>query len=85
MANEEQFNIEHQYQLFLKRLKLSESVMPVQQKVIMKQVYFGAFGQILVLFRDELSELEDDEAVEKLESMFQQVAEFFMNQSSKMN
>lgn len=73
----ETFNLEHQYQLFLHRMKLSENNMHPQQKIQLKQTFFGAVGQTLILFKDELSNLEEDKAVWVMEDLLKQVSNFF--------
>lgn len=80
-----EFNLEHQYQLYLKRMELSENKMhPIQKKQI-RQTFFGASGQMLILLRDEVSKLEEEEAIHLLQDMLNQVSNFFLAESNKMN
>ena len=75
------FDLEHQYQLYLQRMDLRESEMHPVQRVQLKQTFFGASGQILMLLRNELAELPEDEAVDQLESMIEQVLAYFQSQN----
>lgn len=79
------FNIENQYKLYLQRMKLDESKMPTVQRVETKRVFYGAFGQLLMLLQNDISALSDDEAFKTLDSMITQVGQFFMNETHKQN
>lgn len=79
------FNIEEQYRLYLKLMKLDESKMPLTQRTETKRVFFGAFGQLLILLQNDISALSDDEAFKALDSMINQVGQFFINETSKQN
>ena len=60
MENKE-FNLEHQYQLYLKRVALKEAEMHSEQKKQLRQAFMGACGQIILLLRDEVGKLEEVE------------------------
>lgn len=80
-----EFDLHHQYQLYLKRVQLNEKTMsPIQRKEI-KRAFFGACGQLLILLRDDVGELEENEAVETLDDMTQQVADFWALQLIQQN
>jgi hypothetical protein len=49
-----------------------------EQKIQLKQTFYGATGQLLLLFRDDLSELEEDKAVEVMETLLNQVTNYFL-------
>lgn len=80
-----EFNLEHQYQLYLQRMALSESTMHPQQKIQLRQTFFGASGQMLILLRDKLSKLEEEKAIETLQDLINQVGNFFLAEINKMN
>lgn len=73
-------NLEEQYKLFLKRMALSERRMHPVQKVQLKQTFYGAIGQLLVIQRDVLSELDEQTAVYALQDMIEQIDAFFQNE-----
>lgn len=51
---------------------------PVQRKET-KQAFFGACGQLLVLFRDDIGDIEnEDEAVQVMQDLFDQVTQYFL-------
>lgn len=80
----DKFNIEAQYQLYLKRMRLSEDTMHPQQKIQLRQTFFGAAGQMLILMRDEIGAIEDeDTAVEVLVDLINQVGNFFLKENSR--
>lgn len=76
---DKKFSLEHQYQLYLKRCNITEAQMhPVQRKET-KQAFFGACGQLLVLFRDDIGDIENEnEAVQVMEDLFDQVTQYFL-------
>ena len=75
----EKFNLEYQYQLYLERVGQVESEMHPEQKRQVKMAFFGAMGQFLVLLEHEVADLEEEEAVEKLENMKTQVANYYLS------
>lgn len=66
-------------------VNLKENEMGTNQRTIMKRVFMGACGQMLVILRDELSKLDEDAAVEKLQMMFNQVSDYFMKETNRYN
>ena len=78
MGNDKTFNLEHQYQLYLKRVGLNEDKMnPIQRKQL-KETFIGACGQILIMFRGDIPVLKENIAVEYMQDMIDQVSKFFM-------
>ena len=71
------FNVEDQYQLYLKKIRLPEKAMHPIQKVQLKDTFMAAWGQLLILQKDEVSQLKDNDAVDSLESMFQQINNYW--------
>lgn len=71
------FSINEQYKLFLQRMNLNESVMHPIQKKQLKQAFYGAFAQCIILMRDEISLLPEKEGVEILDSQIKEVVDFF--------
>ncbi|WP_338871763.1 hypothetical protein WBJ53_26235 [Spirosoma sp. SC4-14] len=71
------FNVEHQYQLFLERIKLSEAQMHPMQRIQLKQAFFGAWGQLLVCMRDDIADLPDETAFFAMDDMFIQVEQYW--------
>ena len=77
----EKYNLEYQYQLFLKRMALTEATMHEQQKVQLRQTFFGAIGQFLILMQTDIADLEEDKAVEVFQSLENQVADYFLKET----
>lgn len=80
-----QFNLEYQYSLYLKRIGLSESKMHPIQKTQLKETFYGAWGQSLLLLRDEVGQLEEDDAVDQVQGMLDQVGNFFLSIQNRQN
>ena len=81
----QKFNLENQYQLYLQKMGLSENTMHPQQKKQLRQTFYGASGQMLILLRDELSKLDQEKAMETLQDLLNQVGNFFLSETNKMN
>jgi hypothetical protein len=81
----EEFNLESQYQKYLKLVKLNESEMGETQRIVMKRTFYGSFGVALTVLRDDLSKLEEEKAVKTLQDMFDQVGNFFLNETNQHN
>lgn len=80
------FSIEHQYQLFLGRMNLSEAAMHPEQKIQLRQTFFAAFGQSIILMRDQVGAIENEaEAIEVMKNMINQVAQFFLAVNHRQN
>ena len=74
---DKKFTIEHQYQLYLQRVNLEESKMHPLQKKQLKQAFFGAFGQLLILMRDGIAILPEDVGIKILDAQMKEVLDFF--------
>lgn len=83
--NKPEFNLEHQYQLYLERVGMKERQMPLIQRKELKRAFMGACGQMLILLRDDLSELDENEAVDTLQNMHEQVSNFWLVETKKVN
>lgn len=81
----EQFNLEKQYQLYLKRIGVKESQMHPTQKVETKRAFMGACWQMLILLRDDIVELDEDKAIEQLQDMINQVQSFWIKETHQTN
>jgi len=78
--NMDKYDLENQYQLYLKRVGLVESKMAPLQKKQLRQTFMGAYGQLLMLLRDDITKMEDNVAVLTIQNMFDQVANYFAKQ-----
>lgn len=81
----EVFNLEWQYQEYLKRVNLPESKMHPIQRIETKRAFMAAAGQMLITLRDEVSKLDDDEAVKVMENMTNQVADYWLKTRGQKN
>ena len=79
------FDIEHQYQLYLAKVGLTEDKMPEQQKVQLRRTFYAATGQLLLVFRDDLTALPEPKAVRTMQEMINQVHYFFEAEVAKQN
>ena len=79
------FSVEDQYQLYLQKIGLQEQTMHPVQKEQLKQTFYGAFAQLMVLLEDNIAELEDDKAFDVLEGFKTQIANYFLNLTANKN
>lgn len=83
--NDKIFTVEHQFQEYARRVKISkDSVSPIQW-IETRRAFFGAYAQLLAVFRDDLSELSEDDGVEVLEKMWQEVSNFWLGENNRQN
>jgi len=78
-------DLEQQYKSFLQKMALNESKMHSQQKIQIKQTFYGAFGQAIMVMRDEVSEQDENAAVESLQNMMEQIQDFFLSETKRQN
>lgn len=76
-------DIEFQYQKFLDRMGLSENTMHPQQKEQLRDCFYGAFGQLLILLRDDMPD-DEQKAVRAYQRLLDQVEEHFVYRVSQM-
>lgn len=81
----EKYQIEYQFKLYLQRVGLAGKVLHPEQDKQLRQAFYGAFGQLLFLMRDDVSELDEDAAIAVLEDLKKQVGEFFLRENSRSN
>ena len=71
-------DLEVQYQKYLDMVSLKESEMGSIQKRETKRAFFGGCIHLLVLFRDTVGEIEDeDRAILHLEDLMQQAEQYW--------
>ncbi|MGB0521438.1 MAG: hypothetical protein ACPGJS_00690 [Flammeovirgaceae bacterium] len=79
------FDLQHQYKLYLQRVNLDESTMHPVQRIETKRAFMGACGQMLLLLRDDLTQLSEEKAAETLQDMITQVQIFFTEECKRIN
>lgn len=78
-------SIENQYQQYLKLVNLNEGKMhPIQAKET-RRAFFGAAGQILILFRDEIGAMEEDDAIQAMDDLKNEVSHFWQKENNLTN
>lgn len=77
-----EFNIEIQFADYLNRVYPGK-LLPMQQMIEIKRAFYGAWGMLLVVLRDNIGEMEENEALDALEAMQNQIEAFWTSQSRK--
>lgn len=80
-----QFNLENQYQIYLQLVNLNESTMSPIQRTETRRAFMAGCGQMLVLMRDEVGALEENAAINAMENMLQQAANFWTIENISKN
>jgi hypothetical protein len=71
------FSVENQFQLYCQRVKLKRTKVSETQWRETKRAFYGAVGQFLLMFRDELSELSEDDGVEVMQPLLEETGAFW--------
>lgn len=79
------FDLEYQYQLYLQRMSLKEETTSEDQKRETRRAFMGACGQMLILMRDDLPQLSEEDGIKAMERMIEQVMNFFLKETGKQN
>lgn len=86
MANIKKFfTIEQQYQQYLKLVRLSEENMHPVQKTETRRAFYGGCVQLLLILRDGVAELPEDEAVQVMEDLLEEARDFWRKELGKTN
>jgi hypothetical protein len=79
----DQFNLDYQFNLYLKRCRITKEEMHPVQYEETKKAFMGACGQLLVLLTYDLVTYEEEVAHKKLDDMIEQVNSFWINEIKK--
>jgi hypothetical protein len=71
------FNIEEQFEFYLKLIKIDKRTALPYQLREMRRAFYGAWGIQLITQRDVLTADDEDVAVKNLDDMLKQCAEFW--------
>ncbi len=77
------FTIQTQWEKYLKRVDLKESEMLPIQTQETKRAFFAGVSQLLVLLREDVSALEENEAINTMERMETECGEFWKTEVEK--
>lgn len=75
------FTIDQQWRRFMERCGIDPKEFPEIQIQEMSRAFYGAMGQMLLLFRDELAELEEIDGIKALENMLNECVKFWEEQN----
>lgn len=81
---EEMFSIQNMFDFYIET-NYKDKILPENQYHQLKLCYFGACGHLLVLIRDKISNLEEDEGVKLLNSMLNEFINLYKTESIAKN
>lgn len=76
------FSLEHQWNLFEQRCDL-KAPMPEDQRREMRRAFFGALGQLLILMRDDVGELSEEDGMAVFPDLLNQVKAFWDGETAR--
>lgn len=79
------FLLEDLWKKYQELMKLPEERMHPTQRVETKRAFMGACGQMLILMRDEIGALSEEEAVKIFEDLLNQVMIFWRGENKQQN
>lgn len=79
------FNLDTEYQKYLDLIGVKEAQMNPIQRVETKKAFYGGCGQILLVLRDGISFLPENEAMAEMQSLLNQAKEFWMEEVKQYN
>jgi hypothetical protein len=80
-----QFKLEDLWKKYQELVGLPEERMHAVQKIETKRAFMGACGQILILMRDEIGALPEQEACEIFSDLLNQVMQFWQVENKQQN
>lgn len=78
---EKSFKVSDQYKFFLYLVGLSEDKMGESERKQRKLTFYSGFAQCLILLREHIPDLPEEEGIKTLESMLSEVGEL-VNQAA---
>lgn len=77
----ENYDLNEQFELFLSRMKFNRDIMPAVQYTELKRAFYAGCSQMMLLFRDGIGAIEDEEkALAITENLFAQTCDFWINE-----
>lgn len=73
--------LEDQYELYLRLSELDESRMNKIQRIETKRAWMAGAGQMLLYFKNQLSEASEGDALSTMMSMEEQVTKFWQEEA----
>lgn len=71
------FNIDDQFNAYLKRVGLDPITMPKVMHTELRRAFFGCAGQLLDMLRSHLADLSEQDGAHKLQQMWEEVGRFW--------
>jgi len=79
------FDLNNEWLSYLHRVGFNENDLPEDQLREMKRAFMGACGQMLVMFRQDISTLSLSEGNGVIHNLFMQVNNFWQQESRNQN
>ena len=74
------FSLEERYQFYLGKVELKEENMSLVQQVETKRAFMAGCAEVLLMMTDKIADMEEAEAVQKIDSLVDQIQEFWETQ-----
>jgi hypothetical protein len=80
---EDPFNLDYQFFMYLKRYGVHWEDLPPIQFREMKRAFYGAMGQMLMLYMNDIPQMPEKESTPKILWMRQQIFDFWKEELEK--
>ena len=77
------FNLEERYQFYLSKVELKEEDMSLEQRVETKRAFMAGCAEVLMLMTNRIADMDEAEAIPKIDSLVDQVQEFWETQEDE--
>lgn len=81
VAEKTDFTVDQQWRRFMERCGIDPETFPEIQVQEMSRAFYGAMSQMLMLFRDELADLDEMDGIKALEKMLDECIKFWEEQN----
>ncbi len=78
----ELFNLEHQFNLYLKMVKLNRQNLSELQLQETRRAFYGGMAQMMMLLTDDMRELSESDYMKTLDNLHQQIGRFWENETN---
>lgn len=81
----EKFNLNFQFKVYLSLVGLEENKMSEIQLQEIKRAFMGACGQMLLMFRDDITKLTDEQAIQTMQELLDEASKYWENETNYKN
>lgn len=81
--NNVEFDLRNQYLQYLQRIGLVEAIMHPEQKLQVQDAFMGGCFTTIMLFKDRIGDMEEQEAVDVLNDIWKQCGDYWLKRTNQ--